>query len=170
MADVKTKYGAWTTIGTYTVEGLATSSTFTVGRESPTLLNTSNLYVDVLLAGKITTGTTTTVNTNILLYVYGVMDDTPTYPTPFTGADAGLTVTSAAQASGFLKLGAVLTTHTSAETSVAHEFGPFSVGQLFGGILPTRIGLFVTHNTGVNLHATTGNHVFKYMPITYTVA
>lgn len=170
MAEVKIKYGSWTTIGTFTVESLATSSTFTVGRESPTILNTSNLYTDILLAGKVTTGTTTTVNTFIYIYVYGVMDDTPTYPTPFTGADAGLTVTSAAQASGFLKLGAVLSTHTSAETSVAHEFGPFSVAQLFGGVLPTRIGLFVTHNTGVALHATTANHVFKYMPVTYTVA
>lgn len=169
MAAVKINYGGWTAM-TKTLASLATNSTFSVGRELTAIDNTTPLYVDALVAGKITTGTTTTVNTNILIYVYGVMDDTPTYPTPFTGADAGVTLTSVAQASSFLKLGAVLTTHTSAETSVAHEFGPFSVAQLFGGVMPSKWGVFITHNTGVNLNSTEGNHVVKYNGITYTVA
>ena len=168
MADVKIKYSGWSA-ATITLASLATNSTFSVGRESTMIDNTTNLYDDVLVAGKITTGTTTATSANILVYVYGVVDTT-TYPTPFTGSDAGVTLTSVAQASSFLKLGSVLTTHTSAETSVAHEFGPFSVAQLFGGIMPPKWGLFVTHNTSVNLNSTGGNHFININGITYTVA
>lgn len=166
MATVKTAYAGWTAI-TITLASLATSSTWTVGRESTVVDNTSNLYDDVLVAGRITTGTTTATSAAILVYAYSVID-TSTYPTPFTGSDAGLTLTSANQAGGFLKLAAVLTTHTSAETSVAHEFA-FGLAQLFGGIVPPKWGLFVAHNTNVNLHATAGNHVINYNGITYTV-
>ena len=47
---------------TLTLGALATSSTRTAGRESTAVSNAGNKYLDYLIAGKITTGTTPTVS------------------------------------------------------------------------------------------------------------
>jgi hypothetical protein len=79
------------------------------------------------------------------------------WPDVFDGTDSAETVTSAGAASGYLKLGAVM--NVDATTSdVAYAFGPFSVASLFGGVCPRKFVIFVTHNTGVALNATGGNH------------
>ena len=68
-----------------------------------------------------------------------------------------------------LKLGASITV-PAATSDVAYPVQPFSVAQLFGGIMPQFWGLFVAHNTGVNLNATGGNHVLNYTGIKFDVA
>ena len=59
---------------------------------------------------------------------------------------------------------------TAATSDIGYAFAPFSVASRFGGVMPKYWGLFVTHNTGVNLNATGGNHVFSYNGIKYDVA
>ena len=93
---------------TITLASLATSSTLVAGRESTSVSNTTNLYLDYGIAGLITVGTTPTVNTIIEVWAYGSLNDTPTYPDVFDGTDSAETVTSVAIKQASLALLAVL--------------------------------------------------------------
>ena len=168
MATVKIAYAASATI-TIAPENVASSSGFTAGVESAVVDNTSNLYVDALVAGVWTCGTTPTINTQCLIYVGAIRDDAPAYPDVFDGTASAETITSAGVGQGFLKLGATINVD-STNSNVAYNVGPFSVAQLFGGVMPNKWFLFITHNSGVNSNTTAGNHVWKLTGITYTVA
>jgi hypothetical protein len=167
MATVTINYAASATI-TVAPENVASSSTFVAGVESGVIDNTSNKYVDAMVGGTWTCGTTPTINTQVLIYVGSVRDDTPTYPDVFDGTSSAETLTSAGVGSGFLKLAAVLT--VDATTSNRVYDCVFSVAQLFGGVMPLKWFLFITHNTAVNSNSTSGNHVWKYTGIKYDVA
>lgn len=168
MADRKIAYAASSAL-TITLGGLATSSSHTAGRESTAVDNTSNKYLDYLLGGKIKVGTSPTAGTEIRVYVYASINDTPTYPDVFDGTDSAETITADGAAGSALKLAATL--FCDATTSDRdYWFGPVSVASLFGGTLPKLFGVFVTHNTAVNLHATDGNHVLNITPVYETVA
>lgn len=166
MAVQNIAYAADATI-TITLASIASSATFVAGAESTVINNTSTKYVDAMVYGKITVGTTPTINTVIYVYVFSTIDATPTYPDVMDGTDSVETLTSVGVGTGFLRIGAIL--NVDATTSnIAYPFA-FSVADKFGGVLPPYWGLFVTHNTVVNLHATGGNHVVKFAGITYTV-
>jgi hypothetical protein len=134
-----------------------------------TALTNANLYLDYTLEGKVTVGTTPTINTEIRIYVVASFDGT-TWPDVFDGTtSAEPSVTSAGVRDGFAKLAASL--NVDATTSnVAYPFSIGSVASLFGGVCPAKFVLFTTHNTGVNLNATGGNHVFNYRGVYETVA
>lgn len=167
MGAVTTVYRASTTI-TISPENVASSSTFVAGWASGVIDNTSNKDQDVLVGGTWTAGTTPTVNTQVLIYVGSVRDDTPTYPDVFTGTSSAKTLTSAGVGAGFLKLAAVLSVDTTTSNRVYDCL--FPVAQLFGGVIPLKCFLFITHNTGVNSNSTAGNHVWKATGISYSVA
>lgn len=167
MATVTTTYAAAAAI-TIDPSALASSSTFVAGRESSVIDNSVNKFVDALLAGKITVGTTPTANTQIIVYVFGAMDDTPTYPDVMDGTDSAETLTSAGVGRGYLRIAAVCDVD-SATSDRAYNFGPVSVAQLFGGVLPRHWGVYVAHNTGVALNATAANHAIKYIGVKYDV-
>lgn len=167
MATVNIAYAASATI-TIAPQNVATSSTFVAGVESDVIDNTSNKYVDAIVGGTWTCGTTPTAATQVLIYVFSVRDDTPTYPDVFDGTGSAETLTSAGVGRAFLKLGAVIDVDTT--TSDRAYPALFSVAQLFGGVMPLKWGLFITHNTAVNSNSTAGNHVWKYTGVTYTVA
>lgn len=162
---VQPSYGAFNTI-TLTGTSLATSSTFVAGREATAIDNSSNLYGDCQVAGKVTTGTTPTANTYIYIYVFERLDDTPTWPDVFTGSDAAATLTSAGVGFGFLKGAASLFVDTNT-TARAYPFS-FYLVPLFGYV-PKFWSLFLTHNTAVNLNSTGGNHVFKYRGVNWII-
>lgn len=166
MATAISDYTASATI-TITLASIATSSTWVAGAESTVIDNTTNKFVDALVGGKITVGTTPTANTQIRVYVFNPIDSTPTYPDTMDGTDSVETLASVGVGRGFLKLGAVLDVD-AATSNIAYPFS-FSVAALFNS-MPSRWSLFVTHNTGVNLHATAGNHVIKYEGIKYVIA
>ena len=165
MSTLKPVYAASAAV-TITLASLASSSTFVAGQEASVISNLSNLYDDALMSGKIRVGTTPTINTQVLIYVFGTLDDAPTYPDGMDGTDSAETLTSAGVGRGFLKLAAVLDVD-STTSDRDYAFGPVSIAQLFGGHLPTRWGVFVTHNTGVNLNSTGSNHFIKYDGIHY---
>lgn len=167
MATATINYAASATI-TISPENVASSASFVAGVESAVIDNTSNKYIDAMIGGRWTCGTTPTINTQVLIYVGSVRDDTPTYPDVFDGTASAETITSAGVGAGFLKLGAILT--VDATTSDRAYDAVFSVAQLFGGIMPLKWFLFITHNTGVNSNSTAGNHVWKYTGIKYDVA
>lgn len=172
MAEVKIKYGTRTAL-TLSLASLATSSTFVAGQESNEVNNDNsgaNLYDDVLVQGKVRVGTSPTANTQIRIYVWGSDQSLGSAGIDvLDGTDSAETFTSAGVRNGAVKLAAIL--DVDATTSARDYFAaPFSIADLFGGAMPRFWGLFVTHNTGVNLDSTAGNHVFAYTPITYTVA
>lgn len=138
------------------------------GRESTVVDNSSNLYIDALLSGQITTGTSPTASKQIVVAVYGTTyDGTNTYyPAGATGSDANLTPTAAGLVGppGFLVPAVVIPTNST--TNVKYKFGPVSVAQVLGlQTLPIKWGVFVWHNTGVALENTGGDQFIYYQGV-----
>lgn len=168
MADFKTQYGtAWVDL-TITLASLATSATKVAGAESTAVDNSSNLFLDALLGGKITTGTSPTDAKTIEVWVYGENLDDDTYNDVLDGTASAETITSVNIKNSALKLAAVMATNNTSDRTFF--FGPISVARLFGGVMPRKWGVFVTHDTGVNLNATGSNHQIAYRGIYGTSA
>lgn len=168
MPTITVSYSSNTTI-TISPASLGTSSTFVAGRESTEVDNTTNKYVDALVSGKVTVGTTPTASTQIAVYVWGAHTSLATTALDtLDGTDSAETLTNTGILNA-LRLGA--TVQVPATTSdIGYIILPFSVAALFGGVMPKFWGLFLAHNTGVNLNSTAGNHVFEYVGIKYDVA
>lgn len=166
MNSIKNAYGSSVAL-TITLASLATSSSLLAGRESNVIDNTTDLYLDYALAGVITTGTSPTANKEIRVYVYALLDDT-TYPTPFDGVDSDETISAVGQRDAGLALAAVIQTDNTSDRP--YPFKSVSIAALFGGILPKKFGVFVTHNTGVNLKSSGGDHMIAVTPNYQTVS
>lgn len=165
-ADIKPAYASSAAF-TITLASLATSSTLVAGREGTAISNTSNLYDDYLIGGKVTTGTSPTVDTQIEVSVYGGYSDTPTYIDVLDGTDSAETFTSVnVKRSAVRIIERMFVDNTSDRT---YGFGPVGVKQAFGGIMPKNFGPFVTHSTAVNLNSTGGNHEIVYTGVYATV-
>jgi len=164
--DIKLAYGSSSAL-TVTLASLATDANLLAGRESTGVDNTVNLYQDYLLSGFVTVGTTPTTAKEIRVYVVGLMEDA-TYPDVFDGTDSAETVSGVGTRDGICKLAAVIA--TIATSNLAYYFGSVSVASLFGGTMPKKFVVFVTHNTAVNLNATGGNHAIYVTPVFSTVA
>ena len=169
MSTVTVNYSSNTAI-TMDLANLGSSSTFVAGRECSEIDNTSTKYVDATVRGSISVGTTPTANTQIAVYVWGA--DTSLGTTAIDtldGTDSAETLTNVGILYA-LRLGASI--QVPATTSdVAYPVLPFSVAALFGGVLPKFWGLFVAHNTGVNLRNTGVNtNSLEYVGIKYDVA
>jgi hypothetical protein len=174
MATVTTNYSSTTdtTDLTITIASLATSTGRLAGRESTVVDNTSNKYVDVLVTGQITTGTSPTVNTGIEVWVYApikLASSTYTYPvataTALSASDAAATFEVGQK--NQLRLGATIIVNATSDRK--YNFS-FSVAQLFGGLMPLKWGIFIAHDTAVNLNSTSGNHWVTYTGYKYDVA
>ena len=165
-ADVKTAYAA-SAAYTISLASLATSATLVAGQESTAVSNTTNLYIDYLVGGKITGGTTPTVDKTIEVWLYGNVNDTPTYPDVLDGTDSAETLTSVNVKKGAVQLLARM--FVDATTDRPYWFSPVGIAQHFGGFVPKNHGLFVTHDTVAALNATAGNHVINYTGCYQTV-
>lgn len=165
VGDIKIAYAASAAL-TLAPGSLASSSTFVAGRESDAVDNTTNKYLDYLLAGKITTGTSPTAG-EIRVYVGGITDDT-VYTDVLDGTGSAETFTSAGILDASTRLAARMPTDSTSNRT--YWFGPLSVAALFGGVIPAKWVVYVTHNTVAALHATAGNHVVSVVGIYETVA
>lgn len=168
MATATINYGTTTTI-TCGVASLASSSTFVAGRESTQIDNTSDKFIDAHLQGFVTTGTSPTASKTIAVYVWGSHTSLATTARDvLDGTDSAETITSENVRNGFLRIAAAMI--VDATSNQKYEFGPVSVAALFGGVMPEYWGIFVAHDTAVALHATSGNHEFRYTGVKYDVA
>jgi hypothetical protein len=163
-AIAKIAYGTSTSV-TITLASLASSSTRLAGRESTVVANDTNKYIDVVAGGKIMTGSSPTADKRIEVWVYGSVDGV-IYPDTLTGSNSDRTITSDDIKRMALRLGASIATDNTSGRS--YSYGPFSIAELFGGVLPKRYGFFVTHDTGVALNATGSNSFVYQTPIYYT--
>jgi hypothetical protein len=158
-------YGTKTDL-TITLASLATNATFVVGRQSTQVTNATNRFDDAILDGFISVGTTPTINTRILVMVWGANDDLSTQALDgLTGTDLGATITSAGIMYGIMRQAVAL--QVDATTSDRkYNFQGVSVKNALGlSVLPKFWGVYVSHNTGVNLNATGGNHKISYLGV-----
>lgn len=169
-ADHKLSYAASADY-TITLASLGTSATLVAGRESTAVSNATNKYLDYLIGGLVTVGTTPTINTMIQIWVYASYKDTPAYPDVFDGTDSAETVTSAAIRDSALRIAPQAVMLVDAATSnVGYHCAQFSLAERYGFQVPTHHGLWVTHSTAVNLNATGGNHILSHTGLYGTVA
>lgn len=162
MATLTINYaGASGTAITWTLTSLANGS----WRESSSVDNTTNKYVDALVGGSVQTGTTPTANTNIDIYVYGQYDGSAEFTAGATGSDAAYTADG--EETLLRHIGSITVDATSDQD---YEWGPWSVATAFGGVMPQRWGLVAENNTGSTLNATGTNNETVYTGIKYDVA
>lgn len=169
MATVVTQTYSANTAITFDISSLATSSTFVAGRESTQIDNTTNMYVDAMVTCDGILGhasTAPTIGQYIGLWCWGA--DTSLATTAIDtldGTDSAETLSheSVLRSLNFVASPAV----TVATAALTYHIQPFSVAQLFGGILPKFWGLYLAHNhTGALAAAQSG--IWAYSGITYT--
>lgn len=154
---------------TITLASLASDTNLLAGREGTAVDNTSNLFLDYILTGKITTGTTPTVNTRIELWLIPKLNlATPAWPDGFTGADSNRSPTSRNTLFAICPQGPIWIATVTATTGIAYPIGALSVAKYFGGTLPPAFVPFVVHNTAVALNSTAGNHILSLTGISAT--
>lgn len=169
MATATPSYSANTTI-TMDLANLGSSTTFVAGRESSQIDNTTNKYMDCIVSGFVSVGTTPTANTTIAVYVWGA--DTSLATTPIDvldGTDSAETLTNTGILNA-LRFGAAVAV-PAATSDVAYPVLPFSVASRFGGVMPKFWGLYVAHNTVAALRNTAVNtNSFEFVGVKYDIA
>lgn len=137
--------------GTNDLDGLASSSTLLAGRESAVITNASN---DVLLTGRFKANNTAPTAGQITVYVGSLVNDSPSYPDVFDGTSSAETVTSADIRNAILRPAATIITDATANR--IYEFAPVNIAALFGGVMPNKYFVFVTHSMVQALNTTAG--------------
>jgi len=179
MATTSVNYSANATI-TMDLANLATSGSFVAGRESAEIDNTTNKYIDAIVQGIVYVGTSPTINTTIIIHAYGSdrsLTGAGAWPSGgaldnLNGSDsaASMSNTNAGILYSSLKIAAVINV-LQATTNAGYPVAPFSVAQLFGGVLPKFWGLYVAHNTGQSLYNNALNqNSFRYYGVKYDSA
>lgn len=170
MAVTNITYGTKTAI-TIDCANLASSSTLLAGVESNEISNASNLYVDVLVQGKVYPGTTPTTAKSIYVYVWGSdVSLATTALDVLDGTSSAETLSNEGVRNSVLRFAAAVTL-TASTSNQEYPIAPFSVAQLFGGTMPKFWGLFITHDTAVNMYNNAVNtNAFNYTGVTYTTA
>lgn len=169
MSTINTAYSVNNAI-TMDLSALGASASFVAGRESSEIDNTATKYLDALVQGRFLVGTTPTLPGQLIVYVWGA--DASLGATPMDvldGTDSAETLTNTTVL-GCLRVGAAIQILVNTSDKTYYVL-PFSVAQLFGGILPKFWGLYVAHNMTAALKTDAGNtNSFSYSGITNTVA
>lgn len=157
MATWKLAYGEKTEI-VVTLASLADTG----WREATAVDNSSNLFVDALVGGKVKTGAGSGAGDYIDVYVSGSVDAGTTYGGDCSGTDGAY----AGESANLIHLGRIST--PVAETTF--EFGPWSIADAFGGVLPKNWTLVFDNESDSILDTTGGNHEIHYLGTKHTIA
>lgn len=163
MATTTVTYAATASV-TLTFTSLTNGS----WRQSAVVDNSSNKYVDALVGGSLQVGTSPTDKGTIEIYAYAEYDDgagTSQYTAGCSGSDAAYTADGEEDE---LILLSVVTVDTT--TDQDYVWGPVSLGQAFGGVIPRKWGIVVKNGTGVTTNATGTNNEIRYTGITFASA
>jgi hypothetical protein len=159
VATVTTNYAASAAL-TWTPESLANAAY----DFSAAVDNTTNKYVDALVSGKLTTGTSPTNGNIITIYAYAE-DGNGQYSAGISGTDGG--TPGAGEQTNLPVIATIIVDATSNHT---YEWGPISLAQFFGGVLPPKWGIGCLNGSGVALNATGSNQAARYQGVKYDVA
>lgn len=151
--------------------GLPSDASLANGNQSTVIDNTSNQFVDMQLMGQIQTGTSPTASRTVAVYVFGptkIVSSVVSWPAAGSGTlgNANAAVTMDVEQLSGMKLVQPITTNATSNRSYSFEVS--SVAALFGGTLPPWVGVYVTHNTGVNFNANASQHWIHYTGIKFT--
>lgn len=146
--DIKTQYVASSALTVTNLHSLASSQTWETGWTSASINNTTNEYLDILLSGTFTTHASNRQAGVINIFAFSALNDTPTWPSFFSagtpGTEGTCTVTDTEERDAGMRIVASINVDNTA--SAIYTFPMTSLAQLFGGILPPYIGLYVTQN------------------------
>jgi len=146
----------------------------------PAFDNTSTLYVDVLLGGKLHFDTVTGIilaadSFDIYLAALYDKDVASSYTggidTAFTANDVTIAADVEFNPLNLKLLSVVKPEATTPDTEQSYNWGPFSVASRFDGIMPQKF-ILVGHNNSNDavLKAATSDHIINAVGITYTNA
>lgn len=133
-------------------------------RQSTVVDNDTNGYLDAQVGGSVQTGTTPTVDTTIKVLAYASYDGT-NYTAGCSGTDGAYTADGE---EGLLKTLEVIKVDATSDQD--YVWGPVSVAQAFGGILPVKWGIVILNSTGATLNATGTNNEIQFTGITLDTA
>lgn len=155
MATIKQLYGALATL-TITINALASAAL----RSSAAVDNEADPAVDILIAATLTNHATSapTGEQAVHLYAAAALDDAEPYTDGANGTDAAVTLQNRAH---LRYLGSAYFS-AAAQT---RDIGPFSLGEVFGGKIPSEWEIVVENATGFALGAAAGS--IKYRPVQY---
>lgn len=145
------------TFATSTAIGITLASLLTTAaRESNSIDNTTNKYLDALvyLGLKLQVGTPSS-DKAIYVYAYGSEDGT-NYTDNATGSDAAITMRSP---TNLKHIGTIAVPDSGALTYKSH---PMSVAQAFNGVMPRKWGVVVQNKCGVSLSSVEADHSKSY--------
>lgn len=154
--NILIKYATSATL-TASLASLASDTNLLTGIESSVIDNTTDGYDDYMISGKVTVGTTPTTAKQI--EIWAVAWDGTAWPDVFDGTSSSETITSAEIKTNICKAVAILP--TVATSNRTYFFTGVSLKTVFSGTVPSKVVLFVTHNTGVALDATASNHELR---------
>ena len=155
MASIKAAYAASSDLTVTNLHSLASSATFVGCWESGAVDNTSNLYLDYAITGKIAVGNSATAG-QIRIYTVPMLDDS-TWPDVLDGTESTETWTDTEIRDGVANLHRVIEVDADGGTDDVYYFA-FKVAELYNGICPAKFVIVISHSTGVNL-AASGNQV-----------
>ena len=168
MATVVTQRFGTAASVTITLASLASTSGLASGRASTVITSSATECVDFMVGGLVTASSQTLGSSNkqYEIWSYGTYEATGVnYTGGATGSDADLTTVSKSN----MRLLTVIPTAAVPATSSPYAFGPFSIAQAYGGALPSRWGIFVTHNSCTAIHAgvVSSYNEIRYTPVYY---
>jgi hypothetical protein len=171
VAEIKRKYQSSANLTVTNLASIATSSTLVAGWLSDIIDNTTDLDLDKLITGKIALGNSATAG-QIALYAIAMLDDSNWPASALTSGTFGTEGTGAFKDATNRDAVAMLVwavgTRADSGTDDVYQIAASSLAGAFGGILPAKCVLFLTHSTGVNL-ASSG-HQITHKGATETVA
>jgi hypothetical protein len=166
MATGKINYATASDLS-MTLASLASDTNLLAGQESSAVDNTVDGRRDYWVSGKVTTGTSPTTARSIQVWAVGSWDGT-LWGDVFDGSNSAETITSANHKNSLCRFVAEMATDSTSDRT--YSFGPVLISSVFGGDVPPKFVLFITHNTGVNLNATAANHQIRVQPVYDTVS
>lgn len=176
MTTLKIAYAADEAIVATNWDALASDDWATL----PAFDNASNLYVDVLVGGKIHFDTVTGIilaSDSFDIYAAALYDKnvassyTGGIDTAFTANDITIAADVEFNPLNMKLLAVVKPEATTPDTKQSYNWGPYSIANLFGGLMPQKF-ILVGHNNSNDavLAAATSDHVVNAVGIHYTNA
>lgn len=155
MADIKSAYRAAANLVVTNLASIATSATWVAGWVSALIDNTTDLDLDKLISAKFALGNSAVAG-EIRVYAFAMLDDT-NWPDLLSAGTEGSEGTATVHTTTIRDAAMVLlwaaSTRADPGTDDVYNMPPVSVAGAFGGLLPPKFALFVTHSTGVNFAA-----------------
>jgi hypothetical protein len=154
MANIKKAYQTPINLPVTTLTGIATSIPLTVGWLSDIIINTSLLDLDKIITGKIVLNAGALSAAQICVYAIAQLDDATWPVTALATGTFGLEGPGSFKDATNRDSVAVLVWATGTRAganSDVYQIAASSLAGAFGGILPSRCVLFVTHSTGAAL-------------------